>query len=175
MSTKEKGKELFCALNVILDVVSSLNLRDLEAEAKADRGESSSKAAANSSRGKDKVAEPDWEDISFNSVPITPLSSNLVLLRSLGLFWRQWNLLIWVRLFSALLVVEMVVVAVVLLVVLQAVLLVVLLAGPDGAPAPAGATAPVAAATAMAMAVTLEVALAALNNIPWRTTRRPSF
>jgi hypothetical protein len=49
---KEKGEELFRALNVILDAVSSLNLRDLEAEAKADdRGESSSKAAAESSKG----------------------------------------------------------------------------------------------------------------------------
>jgi hypothetical protein len=50
-------------------------MRDLEAEAKADRGESSSKAAAESSKGKDKVAEPDWEDIPFKPVPITPLSS----------------------------------------------------------------------------------------------------
>jgi hypothetical protein len=73
--SKEKGEELFRALNVILDAVSSLNLRDLEAEAKADRGESSSKAAAESSKGKDKVAEPAWEDILFNPVPITPLSS----------------------------------------------------------------------------------------------------
>jgi hypothetical protein len=73
--SKEKGEELFRALNVILDAVSSLNLRDLEAEARADRGESSSKAAAESSKGKDKVAEPDWEDIPFNPVPITPLSS----------------------------------------------------------------------------------------------------
>jgi hypothetical protein len=73
--SKERGEELFRALNVILDAVSSLNLRDLEAEAKADRGESSSKAAAESSKGKDKVAEPDWEDIPFNPVPITPLSS----------------------------------------------------------------------------------------------------
>jgi hypothetical protein len=46
----------------------------LEAEVKADRGESSSKAAAESSKGKDKVAEPDWEDIPFNPVPIIPLS-----------------------------------------------------------------------------------------------------
>jgi hypothetical protein len=57
----------------------------------------------------------------------------------------------------------------------------------DRATALAGATAPVAATTvetmAMAMAVALEVALkvavelalAALNNIPWCTTRRPSF
>ena len=73
--SKEKGEELFRALNIILDAVSSLNLRDLEAESRADRGESSSKAAAESSKGKDKVAEPDWEDIPFNPVPITPLSS----------------------------------------------------------------------------------------------------
>jgi hypothetical protein len=73
--SKEKGEELFRALNVILDAVSSLNMRDLEAEAKSDRGESSSKAAAESSKGKDKVAEPDWEDIQFNPVSITPLSS----------------------------------------------------------------------------------------------------
>jgi hypothetical protein len=73
--SKEKGEELFGAFNVILNAVSSLNLRDLEAEAKADRGESSSKAAAESSKGKDKVAEPDWEDIPFNPVAITPLSS----------------------------------------------------------------------------------------------------
>jgi hypothetical protein len=37
MSTKEKSEEPFCALNIIIDV-SSLNLRDLEAEAKADQG-----------------------------------------------------------------------------------------------------------------------------------------
>jgi hypothetical protein len=73
--SKERGEELFCALNVILDAVSSLSPRDLEAEAEADRGESSSKAAAECSKGKDKVAEPDWEDIPFNPVPITPLST----------------------------------------------------------------------------------------------------
>jgi hypothetical protein len=73
--SKEKGEELFCALNVILDAITILNLRDLEAEAVAERGESSTKAAAESSKGKDKVANPDWEDIPFNPVPITPLSS----------------------------------------------------------------------------------------------------
>jgi hypothetical protein len=35
---KEKSKELFRALNVILDAITGLNLRDLGAEAKADRG-----------------------------------------------------------------------------------------------------------------------------------------
>jgi hypothetical protein len=48
--SKERGEELFRALNVILDAVFSLNLRDLEAKAKANRGESSSKAAAESSK-----------------------------------------------------------------------------------------------------------------------------
>jgi hypothetical protein len=33
MSTKEKGEELFHALNVILDAITGLNLRDLEADA----------------------------------------------------------------------------------------------------------------------------------------------
>jgi hypothetical protein len=48
----------------------------LKAEAVADRGESSIKAAIKSSKGKDKVANPDWEDIPCNLVPITPLSSS---------------------------------------------------------------------------------------------------
>jgi hypothetical protein len=46
MSMKEKGQELFRALNVILDAITSLNLRDLEAEARADRVEPLSTAAA---------------------------------------------------------------------------------------------------------------------------------
>ena len=86
--SKEKGEELFRALNIILDAVSSLNLRDLEAEARADRGESSSKAAAESSKGKDKVAEPDWEDIPFNPVPITPLSSRPRFTQVVGSSWE---------------------------------------------------------------------------------------
>jgi hypothetical protein len=85
--SKEKGEELFRALNVILDAVSSLNLRDSEAEAKADRGESSSKAAAESSKGKDKVAEPDWEDIPVNPVSIIPLSSRPRFTQVVGIFF----------------------------------------------------------------------------------------
>jgi hypothetical protein len=73
--SKEKGKEFFRALNAILDAMSSLNLRDLEAEAAADRGESSTEAATKSSEGKVKVANLDWEDIQFHPIPITPLSS----------------------------------------------------------------------------------------------------
>jgi hypothetical protein len=77
--SKERGEELFCALNTILDAVTALNLRDLEAEdaaaVAADQGETSTQGASASSKGKAKVANPDWEDIPFNPVPITPLSA----------------------------------------------------------------------------------------------------
>jgi hypothetical protein len=77
--SKEREEELFRALNTILDAVTALNLRDLEAEAAAavadDQGETSTQGASASSKGKAKVADPDWEDIPFNPVPITPLSS----------------------------------------------------------------------------------------------------
>jgi hypothetical protein len=60
---KERKEELFRALNTILDAVTALNLRDLEAEAAAavaaDRGETSTQGALASSKGKDKVADPD--------------------------------------------------------------------------------------------------------------------
>jgi hypothetical protein len=76
--SKERKEELFRALNTILDAVTALNLRDLEAEAAAavatDRGETSTQGASASSKGKDKVADLDWEDIPYNLVPITPLS-----------------------------------------------------------------------------------------------------
>jgi hypothetical protein len=77
--SKERGEELFRALNTILDAVTALNLRDLEAEAAAavaaDQGETSTQGASASSKGKAKVANPNWEDVPFNPVPITPLSS----------------------------------------------------------------------------------------------------
>jgi hypothetical protein len=77
--SKERSEELFRALNTILDDVTALNLRDLEAEAAAavaaDQGETSTQGASASSKGKAKVANPDWEDVPFNPVPITPLSS----------------------------------------------------------------------------------------------------
>jgi hypothetical protein len=41
----------------------------------ADRGKTSTQGASASSKGKDKVADPDWGDIPYNRVPITPLSS----------------------------------------------------------------------------------------------------
>jgi hypothetical protein len=77
--SKERKKELFRALNTILDAVTALNLRDLEAKAAAavaaNRGETSTQGASASSKGKGKVADPDWEDIPYNPVPISPLSS----------------------------------------------------------------------------------------------------
>jgi hypothetical protein len=77
--SKKRKEELFRALNTILDAVTALNFRDLEAEAAsavaANRGETSAQGASASSKGKDKVADPDWEDIPYNPVPITPLSS----------------------------------------------------------------------------------------------------
>jgi hypothetical protein len=77
--SKERKEELFPALNTILDVVTALNLRDLEAEVAAaiaaDRGKTSSQGASTSSKGKNKVADPDWEDIPYDPVPITPFSS----------------------------------------------------------------------------------------------------
>jgi hypothetical protein len=66
--SKEKGKELFRALNVIIDAITSLNLRDLEAGPVADRGEASTKATTKSSKGKVKVANPNWEDLPFHRV-----------------------------------------------------------------------------------------------------------
>jgi hypothetical protein len=74
----ERKEELFRALNTILDAVTALNLRDLEAEVvaavAANRGETSTQGAPASSKGRDKVANPDREDIPYNPVPITPLS-----------------------------------------------------------------------------------------------------
>jgi hypothetical protein len=74
--SKERGEELFRALNTILNAsVTAPNLRDLEAEAAADRGETSTQGAAASSKEKAKVANPDWEDVPFHPLPITPVSS----------------------------------------------------------------------------------------------------
>jgi hypothetical protein len=68
--SKERGEELFEALHGLLDAISVLKLKDLEAV--AERGETSTGAATEFSK---KVANPDWEDVPFHPVPITPLSS----------------------------------------------------------------------------------------------------
>jgi hypothetical protein len=70
--SKEKGEELFRALHSLLDAITGLNLRDLKAEA---QGESSSHKAGASAKGKAKDPNPDWEDVPFHPVPITPLST----------------------------------------------------------------------------------------------------
>jgi hypothetical protein len=69
---EEKGEELFRALHSLLDAFTSLNLRDLEAEA---QGESSKQGADASAKGKAKDPNPDWQDVPFHPVPITPLST----------------------------------------------------------------------------------------------------
>jgi hypothetical protein len=86
--SKERKEELFRALNTILDAVTAMNLGDLEAEVSAavaaDRGETSTQGASASSKGKDKVAGPDWEDFPYNPVPITPLSSRSIFSQVVG-------------------------------------------------------------------------------------------
>jgi hypothetical protein len=76
--SKEREEEFIRALNTILEAVTALNLRDLEAEAAAavaaDQRETSTQGASAFSKGKDKVADPDWEDIPYYPVPITSLS-----------------------------------------------------------------------------------------------------
>jgi hypothetical protein len=76
--SKEREEELFRALNTILDAVTALNLRDLKAEAAAavaaDQGETSTQGASASSKGKAKVANPDWEDIHRKYVVVPVIS-----------------------------------------------------------------------------------------------------
>jgi hypothetical protein len=69
--SKEKGEELFRALHSLLNAITGLNLRDLEAEA---QGESSKQKVEASSKGKAKDPNPDWTNPS-HPVPITPLST----------------------------------------------------------------------------------------------------
>jgi hypothetical protein len=83
--SKERGEELFRALHSLLDAVTNLNLRDLEAEAKAAtspqeaKAESSTQGARTSPsayvKGKAKDPDPDWTEVPYNPVPITPLST----------------------------------------------------------------------------------------------------
>jgi hypothetical protein len=83
--SEERGAELFRALHAIIDGVTNLNLRDLEAEAKAavasekaqaeSTTQGASKSASASSKGKAKDPDPVWTEVSYNPVPITPLST----------------------------------------------------------------------------------------------------
>jgi hypothetical protein len=75
--SEERGAELFRALHAIIDAVTNLNLRDLEAEAKA-LSSSSAKEGTSvkaSARGKAKDPTPDWIEVPYNHVSITPLST----------------------------------------------------------------------------------------------------
>ena len=75
--SEERGAELFRALHAIIDAVTNLNLRDLEAEAKASSSSSAEEgtSAKASARGKAKDPNPDWTEVPYNPVPITPLST----------------------------------------------------------------------------------------------------
>jgi hypothetical protein len=74
--SKERGAELFRALHAIIDAVINLNLRDLEAEAKASTSSAEEGTSVKvSARGKAKGPNPDWTEVPYNPVPITPLST----------------------------------------------------------------------------------------------------
>jgi hypothetical protein len=75
--SEERGAELFRALHAIINAVTNLNLRDLEAEAKASSSSSAEKGTSSkaSAKGKAKDPNPDWTEVPYNPVPITPLST----------------------------------------------------------------------------------------------------
>jgi hypothetical protein len=75
--SEERGAELFRALHAIADAVTNLNLRDLEAEAKASSSPSAEKSTfpKASAKGKAKDPNPDWTEVPYNLVPTTPLST----------------------------------------------------------------------------------------------------
>jgi hypothetical protein len=74
--SKERGTELFRALHAIIDAVTNLNLRDLEAEAKASSSSAEEGTSfKTSAKGKAKNPNPDWTEVLYNLVPITPLST----------------------------------------------------------------------------------------------------
>jgi hypothetical protein len=73
---EERGAELFQTLHAIIDAVTNLNLRDLEAEANALSSSAEEGISAEASaRGKAKDPNPDWTEVPYNPVPITPLST----------------------------------------------------------------------------------------------------
>jgi hypothetical protein len=75
--SEERGAELFRALHAIIDAVTNLNLRDLEAEARASSSFSAEEGTSSkaSAKGKAKDPNPDWTEVPYNPVPITPLSA----------------------------------------------------------------------------------------------------
>jgi hypothetical protein len=74
--SEERGAELFRALHAIIDAVTNLNLRDLEAKAKVLSSSSEvGTSASGSAKGKAKDPDSDWTEVPCNPVPITPLST----------------------------------------------------------------------------------------------------
>jgi hypothetical protein len=75
--SEERGAELFRALHASIDAVTNLNLRDLEAEAKASSSSSAKEGTSSktSAKGKAKDSSPNWTEVPYNPVPITPLST----------------------------------------------------------------------------------------------------
>jgi hypothetical protein len=74
--SKERGAELFRALHAIIDAVTNLNLRYLEAEARASTSSPEAGTSASASaKGKAKDPNPDWTEVPYNPLPITPLST----------------------------------------------------------------------------------------------------
>jgi hypothetical protein len=74
--SKERDAELFRALHAIIDNVTNLNLRDLEEEAKASSSSAEKGTSAKASaKGKAKDPYPDWTEVPYNPIPITPLST----------------------------------------------------------------------------------------------------
>jgi hypothetical protein len=74
--SKERGTELFRALHAIINAVTNLNPRDLEAEARASTSSPEAGTSASAS-GKGKAKDPnlDWTEVPYNPVLITPLST----------------------------------------------------------------------------------------------------
>jgi hypothetical protein len=74
--SKERRKELFRALHSLLDAVTNLNLRDLEAEAtSSSSNQEASTSASASAKGKAKDPDLDWTEGPYIPVSITPLST----------------------------------------------------------------------------------------------------
>jgi hypothetical protein len=71
----ERGVELFQALHAIIDDITNLNLRDLEAEVKASSSYAEEGTSAkHMQRGKARDPNLDWTEVLYNHVPISPLS-----------------------------------------------------------------------------------------------------
>jgi hypothetical protein len=74
--SEERGAELFRALHAIIDAVTNLNLRDLRAEVKAAYSSAEEGTSfKTSAKGKAKDPNPDWTEVPYNPVAITPLST----------------------------------------------------------------------------------------------------